>query len=899
MQSYLVSNTQKSILYYSAGLPHTMFEAYADRFPEAPAVIGDNATFSYADVEQRANRIAHALHASGVQKGDLVVIFLERGPDLVCALLGVLKAGAAFATLDPRAPKESLARILTTVECPFLLTRRALATHLPSSSTQLYFMDDEERLASQPACRPAPRADRDDPACVLFTSGSTGQPKAVLYLHRNLTTRFLNNVEVSGLDRSGVFAQASPVTSIDAMDEIFLPLVSGGCAVILSYETVTNPHLLINMLSARRVTHMLLVPSLLRLILSAEENLDRKLGCLKTWMIGGEPLTAALTREFYRALPEAVLINYYGLTEGDAAYHITSPEYQYTTNVPIGRPVRNAKIYLLDEYLSPVAAGKAGEICLAGEGLFHAYVNCPELNAERWVVNPFDTDVAYARLFRTGDVGRFRYDGEIEFLGRRDRMVKVRGFRVELGEVEAILAQHPAVGQCAVVAKHPAEYGTASASQVDKTHLIAYITLQPGQSAGVHELREFLRCHLPDFAVPSAVLLLDSMPLTPNGKVDLHALPEPASMASQRQNNSLAPRDDLERALVCIWEKLLQQHPIGVTDNFFELGGDSLTAIDLMLAIEKELNFNLPIAVLFQSPTIDVLAELIRGRGKPVSRNSLVPLRTQGSRPPLFCIHADGSVFIYRHFAKYLDPDIPIYGLQAHGLANPKDEPYRHIDEMAAHYIGEIRMVQPRGPYHLCAFSAGGLIIFEMARQLRAQSETVAFIGMLDAYGPVYPERLAGKNVAGYKIAIHLNTLRLLGAQGQLSYLWGRIRHRTGLTLSRLFAKLLLQLNLPLPSRVRYEYIADLIDRAALMYPQGRTYPGEVTIFHALTQPEGIKPDPTLGWRSLVTGDLKTVYVTGTHNSIMMHEQHVADLVRKINDQLKELVITAPSWQMN
>ena len=896
MQSYLVSNTQKSILYFSTGLPHTMFEAYADRFPEAPAVIGENAAFSYADVEQRANRLAHVLRASGVQKGDLVAIALERGPDLVCALLGVLKAGAAFATLDPRAPKESLARILTTVECPFLLTRRALATQLPCSSAQVFFMDDKERIASQPAYRPAPLADRDDPACVLFTSGSTGQPKAVLYLHRNLTARFLNNVEVSGLDRSGVFAQTSPVTSIDAMDEIFLPLVSGGCTVIFSYEMVTNPHLLINMLSARQITHMLLVPSLLRVILSAEENLERKLHTLKTWMIGGEPLTAALTREFHRALPKAVLINYYGLTEGDAAYHITSSEYQYTTNIPIGRPVRNTKIYLLDEHLSPVPAGKAGEIYVAGEGLSHSYINCPELNAERWVVNPFDTDMAYARLFRTGDVGRFRYDGEIEFLGRRDRMVKVRGFRVELGEVEAILAQHPAVGQCAVVAKQLATDNGISLT--DKTHLVAYITLQPGQKAGVQELREFLRCRLPDFAVPAAVLLLDSMPLTPNGKVDFHALPEPNSVASQRQNNSVAPRDDLERALVRIWEKLLQQHPIGVTDNFFELGGDSLTAIDLMLAIEKELNFSLPIAVLFQSPTIAVLAELIRGRGKPVSRNSLVPLRTQGSRPPLFCIHADGSVFIYRHFAKYLDPDIPIYGLQAHGLANPKDEPYRHIDEMAAHYIGEIRMVQPRGPYHLCAFSAGGLIIFEMARQLRAQGETVAFIGMLDAYGLDYPERLAGKNVADYKLAIHLNTLRLLGAQGQLAYLWGRMRHRIGLTLSRLFAKLLLKLNLPLPSRVRYEYIADLIDRAALMYPQGRTYPGEVTIFHALTQPEGIKPDLTLGWQSLVTGDLETVYVTGTHNSIMMHEPHVADLVRKINDQLKEPVNRAPSWQV-
>ncbi len=894
MQSSVVSRpiTNANLLHYSVGMPHAMFEAWVDCFPESAAVTSESITLTYAEVEQRANRIAHALRSAGVQRGNLVGIFLERGPDLVCALLGILKSGAAFAAFDPQAPKESLARIFAAVECPYLLTRSGLTTCLPTTSSQLFKLDDYEWLESQPVSRPVSQPNVDDPACVLFTSGSTGKPKAVLYLQRNLAARFANSIEVSGFDRFGIFAQTSPVTSIDAMDEIFLPLMSGGCTYVLTHETVMNPHQLIDCLAAQRVTHMLLVPSLLRVILAAEENLDRKLSALGTWMIGGEPLSIALTRDFYKALPAAMLINYYGLTEGDVCCHITSPEFKYMTNVPIGRPVRNTKVYLLDERLCPVPAGKPGEICVSGEGLSHAYVNCPEFNAERWVSNPFETDAAYARLFRTGDMGRIRYDGEIEYLGRRDRMVKVNGFRVELGEVETVLFQHLAVDQCVVVARQPADDGQAS--RAHQTQLVAYVILKRGEKTASHELRDFLRCHLPEFAVPSAVMVLNAFPLTPNGKVDIQALPEPDAAARRSQKNCAAPRDVVEQKLVYLWENLLGLHPIGIYDSFFEMGGDSLTAMDLMLTIEKEFKCSLPIVVLFQSPTIAALAEIVRENGKSVSQDSLVPLRTQGSRPPLFCVHADGSVFIYRHFEKYLGSGIPIYGLQAHGLANPKHDPYEHIDEMAAHYIAEIRMVQPHGPYHLCAFSAGGFIIFEMARRLRAMGETVAFVGMLDAYGPGYPERLGSQNVADYKIAVHLNTLRLLGAKGQLQYLWGRVRHRTGLILSKQFSKLLMKLQIPLPRRIRYEYIASLIDRAGEMYPAGQTYAGDVTIFHALTQPEGIKADPALGWANIVTGELKILDVPGTHNSVMMHEPHVADLVRKINEHLDQLQNTTP-----
>ena len=615
MQSFAVSlpNTTFSPIRL-AGIPHTLFEIWVDRFPESIAMTGENGTLTYGEAEQRANQIAHALRSAGVQRGEVVALFLERGPDLVCALMGILKSGAVFVALDPKTPREALTRIFASVDCRFVLSRRALGAGLPPTSTQLLFLDEAAWLSCQPTSRPMPLVRPDDPACVLFTSGSFGKPKAVLYLHRNLAARFSNTTRVSGFDQFSVFAQSSPVTSIDAIDEILLPLVSGGCTAILPYETVMNPHRMIASLSAYSVTHILLVPSLLRVILAADENLDTKLACLRTWMIGGEPLTAGLAHQFYNQLPKAVLINFYGLTEGDATFHIVSPVSQYDTGVPIGHPVQDTKVYLLNEYLKPVSTGKPGEICLAGEGLFHKYLNCPELNAERYVPNPFAHRGSYARLFRTGDLGRVNSDGEIEYLGRRDRIVEVHGFRVELEEVESALVLHPAVDQCVAVAKQPGGNGIISLQH--QTYVVTYAVLKRNTAASSHELRDFLKDRLPDHAMPAMISLLDSFPLSPNGKVDFHTLSQLHSTERELCESYIPPRDSLELRLVQIWEKLLNFQPIGVADSFFEIGGDSLAAIDLMLTIEKEFQCRLPITALIPAPTIAALAGALRGEAK-------------------------------------------------------------------------------------------------------------------------------------------------------------------------------------------------------------------------------------------------------------------------------------------
>lgn len=559
MQSFAVSLPRTTLSpIYLAGVSHILFETWVDRFPEALAVTGEHGAMSYLEVEQRANQIAHALRFAGVQRGDLVGIFLERGPDLVCALMGILKSGAAFVALDPQTPKDMLGRMMSSVDCQFLISRCALAQNLPTTHAQLLFFDDPGWLASQPGSRPLSPAGPSDPACVLFTSGSSGRPKAVLYLHRSLAVRFSNTTHVSSFTQFSVFAQTSPVTSIDAIDEILLPLVCGGTTAILSHETVMSPQQLIDSLSTQKVTHILLVPSLLRAILTMEEDVQTKLRTLETWLIGGEPLTAALTHQFFVQLPGAVLINFYGLTEGDATCYMTSPAVPYDAGVPIGRAIQNTKVYLLDEDLKPVSEGKPGEICLAGEGLFHRYLNCPELNAERWISNPFGSDGSYARLFRTGDIGRLRSDGELEYLGRRDRMIKVRGFRVDLDEVEAALSRHQAVDQCVGVARQPD--GNGHASLRGSTDILAYAVLKHGETASCQDLREYLKHCLPEHAVPSTIVLLGSIPLSLNGKVDIHALLQLYAEEKGSCESYGPPHEPIELRLVQMWQKLLNFH---------------------------------------------------------------------------------------------------------------------------------------------------------------------------------------------------------------------------------------------------------------------------------------------------------------------------------------------------
>ncbi len=853
---------------------HALFEKQAAAAPQQTVAVFEENSLTYAELNRRANRLAAQLRQGKIAPGQFISVFLPRGFDLLTAQLAVLKAGGALACFDPRYPPEALQHILQTVPLSALLTDRAHANAFPNPSLPRFLVDDSRERKNYSAENLPPLASAADPALILFTSGSTGLPKAVLHTHRNLAARLSNNIHISAFTPQSVFAQSSPITSIDAFDEIFIPLLCGGQSAILPYETVIDPRLLLTALHQRAVSHILLVPSLLRVILAAGAS-AQNLPALQTWLVGGETLSGALANQFFEKFPAAALLNYYGLTEGDGCFQRVAPGLE-TASAPIGRPVANTRIYLVDENLAPVAEGELGEIALAGDGLFREYLGRPELNAARWRPNPFEAADSgpYARLFLTGDLGRYR-GGALEYAGRRDRMVKIRGFRVELGEVENAFLRHPTVGAC-VVADKPVN---------GQSRLTAYLLLRENLPLSSDSLLTYAREKLPDFAVPAAVVILPQFPLSPNGKVDLSKLPDPAQVSAPRP--LAAPKNPLEKRLLTIWEDLLQRHPVGVDDDFFEIGGDSLTAIDLVLRLEKEFGKALPIAALMQASTVAALASLLTADAPPQKWSSLVPIRPEGARPPLFCVHADGGVLFYHAFSKLLPPGIPIYGLQARGLADRRDAPLKTVEAMAAHYLREIRAVQAQGPYHFCAFSAGGAVIFEMACQLRAAGEAVGLLALFDAYAPDYPRLLQGTSQAQYKLSVHRNTLRLHGFFGQVNYLWRRASKRLGKIFSAISSALLRFFHLPLPRLAHYNEIARLVDEAGSAF-RPKPYGGEVLLYRARLQPENIVPDGTLGWGPHVVGNLRIVDVEGTHNSIMK-PPHLDALVARLLAELDAL----------
>lgn len=850
---------------------HGLIAAQAQAAPERIAAVYQDEQLSYGALEARAGQIAQALLAAGVRAGQVVGLYLERNLDLLAAQLGILKTGAAYAALDLQYPREMLARLFENFDLPFILTETSLAELLPTRPGRLLLLD-ECLAAPAPAPQAYPEIDSEAPAFIIFTSGSTGVPKGVVHTHRNLLARFQAASGVAPLNSTEVVSQTSPLSSIDAIDEIYAPFLRGARVVMIPHTVVTDPRKLVALLENEGVTRMILVPSLLRIILTADDQLARRLTRLKTWLIGGEALTPTLVNLFYENLPTANLINFYGLTEGDATSYPTRPD---ETAPPVGRPIENARVYLLDANLQPVPPGLPGEICLASAGLFKEYWQRPDLNAEKWLDNPFNQEPhsPFARLFRTGDLGRWRPDGQLQYLGRRDRMVKIRSFRVELGEVEAALTAQAAVRECAVRVWQAA---TDLESLAAQPRIVAYVVLKANFPANELQLREGLKERLPDYALPKEIILLAALPSLPNGKVDYRALPEPGASAIETASDFSEPADDFELYLVKLWEWLLKRHPISTRANFFDLGGDSLLVILMITELEKELKQTLSLALLFHAPTIVELAAALREKGWRPAWSALVPIRPHGSRPPLFCVHADGGAFFYNRFTSHIAPEQPIYGIQARGL-DGVEEPFTRVEDMAAHYLSEIRSVQPEGPYLISGFSMGGVVIYEMGRQLQASGAACLLI-FLDAPSPTYPEMLEAKNMSKVKRLMKLTMRERLE----------RFSHRLGQRFRWLkdeaSSRLVLSLGQPLNPSLRIHRVRELNQKIAENY-QPQPYADEVVILYASEQPAGTKPDPSLGWSRHVHGPITSRKVEGNHESIFK-EPAVRELAQKLQAEI-------------
>lgn len=752
---------------------HHLFETQAARTPDSIAVAYSDQTITYRELNRRANQLAHHLLSLGVGAETLVGIFMPRSVDIIVALLAVLKAGGAYVPLDPTDPPERRAHILADANPTALLTQQHLASALPAGSAQVICMRAQwQHGADDGVHNPIASVTPDNLAYVIYTSGTTGNPKGVLVSHRNLVH---STAARSHFYRQPVtsFLLLSPLAFDSSVAGIYWTLTQGGTLVLPADEALGDIPGLCRLLSSWRISHLLGIPSLYAAILEYAQA--PQLASLQTVIVAGEACPARVVEDHRRRVGHAEMFNEYGPTEGtvwSTVYRCDSLPARM--RVTIGRPIANTQVYLLDAYLQPVPLGVPAELHVAGAGVARGYLNQPELTAEKFISAPL-IDVSDTRLYKTGDLARYLPDGNIELLGRTDQQVKIRGFRVELAEVEAVLLQYAAVRDAVVTVREDEE---------GNRRLFGYVSVTPALPFAVQELQRFLAEKLPAYALPSELEVLESLPRLPNGKVDRAALtsrrtlrPSMATRSDGTLSESSQPVNLLEWELIRIWERLFGRQGIGRQDNFFALGGHSLLAARLAAEVDNLLGCKLPIAALFQAPTVESLTRRLTEENWAPQWSSLVPLQPLGSKPPIFFVHGQGGeVYGFLGLAQRLAPDQPAYGLQAVG-SDGKSARHITVEDMAAHYVQEIRSFQPEGPYYLGGYSMGGLIAFEVAQQLQRRGQRVALLALLDTEPIAVPWAVYGRFMASYlrdRCLFHLRRWWEMPQRDRLSYLRGR-----------------------------------------------------------------------------------------------------------------------------
>ncbi|MEE3650353.1 MULTISPECIES: non-ribosomal peptide synthetase [unclassified Brenneria] len=727
-QRVLVDFNNTAAAYPSECCLHTLFEAQAARQPEALAIMYAGQQVSYGELNARANQLAYWLVEQGVRPDSRVAIALERGSELIVAMLATLKAGGAYVPLDPSYPPERLQFILADSAPEVLITdsqTRGVFDTLPQAMIVLNLdrtprRDDGRIENSNPARKGIAAANL---AYIMYTSGSTGQPKGVMVEHRNVVKLALNNGYADFQANDRVACLANPAFDASTM-EIWGTLLNGGGMVIFSRDLVLDAERFAAELRRQQVSVMFMTIALFN---QYAETLQEALPALRYLMVGGESLDLAFIRRVLRHGPPQHFLHVYGPTETTTfatAYRMNDADPQ-AASMPIGRPIANTTTYLLDSYHQPVPVGVAGEIHIGGAGVARGYLNLASQTAERFLADPFATEPK-ARMYKTGDLGRWRADGTIEFLGRNDFQVKIRGFRIELGEIESALQAIDGVQQAVVLAR---------GDSAQEKRLVAYFTSSQ-TNVSIACLKAQLQAHLPEYMLPSAYVRLESIPLTPNGKVDRKALPEPDDGALIHQVYE-APQGEVEQILAEVWQSLLGVERVSRHDDFFALGGHSLMAVRLINEVRKQ-GIELALATLFAAPQLQALAARLQTGFIHGRHDQAIAFRSSGSQPPLFIVpEASGELFYGPLLTSCINSDIPVYGLAAPDRNQPT---FKTLQGAAARYARMIRATQPEGPYRLLGWSFGGTLAYEIAAQLLGQDQQVEFLGMLDTRLPDSPD---------------------------------------------------------------------------------------------------------------------------------------------------------------
>jgi aspartate racemase len=759
-----------------------LFAARVGEFPSACAVRSAEGELTYRELDERAESLARRLVARGVGPGTCVGVIDDRSLEMVVALVAVIKAGGAYVGLDPGFPAVRFDDLVRRSGIEIVCVSEGVA-----QSAQLQRVRQSgTALLPVGSSVAAPGADgillpdmgAEDLAYVSFTSGSTGEPKGVEVVHRGVV-RLVRGTDYVALGSDESLLAMAPLSFDASTFEIWGALLNGG-RLVLAPRGPLSPREIADVLRAEKVTTLFMSTAIFHQMVDYELA---SLALVRQVIAGGEVLSPRHVNQFLQALPQAgVFVAAYGPTETTTfACCLPMPHGHLVEGpVPIGRPIANTTVHVLDDRRRPVPVGVPGELYIGGDGVARGYLGRPDLTEDLFVPDPFSGDGG--RLYRSGDLGRWATDGTIQFLGRRDRQVKIRGFRVEPAEAEEALRRHPGVSEARVV---PRSFGP------DDKRLVAYVT---GTDVDVRddELQAHLAGILPSYLRPAVYVWMEALPLTPTGKVDTQRLPDPpptwtpadasadgtssadASSAGRNTLSKAAGASRLEQRLITLWQEVLGVRPIGLDEGFFDLGGHSLLAVSLFAEIERTTGARLPLATIFEAPTVRQMAALMREGGWDSAWDSLVALTTTGSRSPIFCVTAgDGNTIGFGALARRLGPDQPFYALQPRGL-DGRVLMHRSVEGMAEHYVRQIRHVQPHGPYVLGGRCFGTLVAYEMTRILEGAGERVALLLALDSVGPLWQLRRLANDIE-YDQVMNLCRLRAQDAGTELGDIFGDV----------------------------------------------------------------------------------------------------------------------------
>jgi len=866
---------------FSTSCIYSLFEKQVSKTPNNTALVFDNQIFNYLQLKNKVENLAGYLQQKGVKRRQKVGIYLERSAEMLISLLAVLKLGGIYIPLDPINPKERLQIILEDVGASFLISHQPLKDCLPNFKGSILFYEDGKKNTFSAIIQNGSTPRVDDLAYIIYTSGSTGKPKGIAIPHYAVIDHHLAIIDKFNVEESDKILAVASIAFDPSVQDFFMPLFVGAQVIIADKVAVKDGFAMKALMDQFQPTFMQATPSTWQMLMLTGWQGNTQLKALS----GGEGLSKELARDLLIRSKE--VWNIYGPSETTIwsttkQIHTALLDNSNFSYLPIGKPINNVKIYILDQHQQLVPIGVGGEIYLAGIGVApQGYYNLPALTAKSFIQNPFSKEQNYQTLYRTGDRGRYLPNGDIEYLNRGDKQVKIRGYRIELGDIETIIGQYPTVQENRVMVRE---------DQPNDKRLAAYLVVNNKESFQIKAIKDFLEDQLPNYMIPTAFVLMDQFPMTVSKKVDRSKLPIPPRATHTKQEEFIFPNSPTEKVLAKIWSDILGIQKLGVHDNFFELGGHSLIAVSMMAKIEKQLGRKVPLAALLKHATINQLAYLLDQEKETIFEGSLVPIKTTGSKPPIYLIHGGGlHVLMFQTLAANMNNEQPIYALQAKGL-NGEGTPLNRIEEMAAHYIAEIEKLNPNQPFALAGYSFGGLIAFEMAKQLKAANKKVLMLAVFDTvikqeltdFESSFLEKFS---TVGKKVAWNLKDL-ISNPNSTLSYRKYIYQRRLNNWKYNLFK------DKKSRSQNEESRLTGMINKSnfeAWKNYQITPYKGDLHLFRAKEQRFFINDPKFLGWTPFIIGKIHTLDVPGDHLSLFNppNGKTFAKILQELLDNLK------------